>query len=322
MEKPQMGKSQMERVRMGFSEELKEKSGYAEAVLKRYLPEARGYSHRVLEAANYSALSGGKRLRPVILREAFIMYGGEGDLAEPFMAALELIHNYSLVHDDLPAMDNDMYRRGKKTTHAVYGAGMATLAGDLMLNLAFETAFKAFEMIPTDISIEEREKTRDGVIRALRILGEKAGVWGMIGGQGADVDAEESHIPMDMERLMYIHENKTAALIECALMVGAALAGADEDELKKLENIGSDIGIAFQIKDDILDVTGDEEKLGKPVGSDKENGKETYVTLCGLEKAGEDQKALSLRAVEGLDSLEHNNSFLRELIIRLIDREA
>ena len=307
---------------MEFDEELKEKSSYAEAVLKKYLPEAKGYPQRVMEAAAYSALAGGKRLRPVILREAYLMYGGEGQEVEPFMAALELIHNYSLVHDDLPAMDNDLYRRGKKTTHAVYGAGMATLAGDMMLNLAFETAIEAFEMIPEGISPAEGVKRRDRAVKALRILAGKSGVWGMIGGQSADVDSEERGIAMDMERLMYIHENKTAALIECALMTGAALAGAGEEEIKKLEQIGSDIGIAFQIKDDILDVTGDEEKLGKPVGSDEENGKETYVTLCGLKKAEEDQKKLSLRAVERLDSLEYKNDFLRELIIRLIDREA
>ncbi len=297
---------------MTFSEELREKTAFAEEVLKKYLPEEGGYASRVIEAVNYSALAGGKRLRPVIMREAFLMFGGEGEVIEPFMAALELIHNYSLVHDDLPAMDNDLYRRGKKTTHAVYGAGMATLAGDAMLNLSVETAMKAFDKCGGSV---------DKVVKAIRILFDKAGINGMLGGQSADVDAEERDLAVDMDMLLFIHEKKTAALLEAAFMIGGTLAGADEKEIEILEKTGSDMGIAFQIKDDILDVTGDEKKLGKHVGSDAENGKETYVTLCGLDKAADDQKELSLRAIERLDSLGKKNEFLRELVSSLIDRE-
>lgn len=297
---------------MTFSEELREKTAFAEEVLKKYLPEEGGYASRVIEAVNYSALAGGKRLRPVIMREVFLLFGGKGEVIEPFMAALELIHNYSLVHDDLPAMDNDLYRRGKKTTHAVYGAGMATLAGDAMLNLSVETALKAFDKC---------DGSYDKVVRAIRILFHKAGINGMLGGQSADVDAEERDLTVDMDKLLFIHENKTAALLEAAFMIGGTLAGADEEEIEILKKTGSDMGIAFQIKDDILDVTGDEKKLGKHVGSDAENGKETYVTLCGLDKAAADQKELSLRAIERLDSLGKKNGFLRELVSSLIDRE-
>ncbi len=297
---------------MTFNEELREKTAFAEEVLKKYLPEEGGYASRVIEAVNYSALAGGKRLRPVIMREVFLLFGGKGEVIEPFMAALELIHNYSLVHDDLPAMDNDLYRRGKKTTHAVYGAGMATLAGDAMLNLSVETALKAFDKC---------DGSYDKVVRAIRILFHKAGINGMLGGQSADVDAEERDLTVDMDKLLFIHENKTAALLEAAFMIGGTLAGADEEEIEILKKTGSDMGIAFQIKDDILDVTGDEKKLGKHVGSDAENGKETYVTLCGLDKAAADQKELSLRAIERLDSLGKKNGFLRELVSSLIDRE-
>lgn len=297
---------------MTFSEELREKTAFAEEVLKKYLPEEGGYASRVIEAVNYSALAGGKRLRPVIMRETFLLFGGKGEVIEPFMAALELIHNYSLVHDDLPAMDNDLYRRGKKTTHAVYGAGMATLAGDAMLNLSVEAAMKAFDKCDGHF---------DRVVRAIRILFHKAGINGMLGGQSADVDAEERDLALDMDKLLFIHENKTAALLEAAFMIGGTLAGADDEEIEILKKTGSDMGIAFQIKDDILDVTGDEKKLGKHVGSDAENGKETYVTLCGLDKAAADQKELSLRAIERLDSLGKKNGFLRELVSSLIDRE-
>ena len=305
-----------------FSEELKEKAAFAEAVLKKYTPSPGGFAGRVLEAVEYSVSSGGKHLRPVIMKEVFDMYGGKGEVIEPFMAAIEFIHNYSLIHDDLPAMDNDMYRRGKKTTHAVYGEGIATLAGDCLLNLSFETAMKAFDLIPEETSEEERESLRSRIIDALRVLFDKSGMNGMLGGQSADVDAEKRGLEVDGDRLIYIHENKTAALIEAALVTGGILGGAKEEDREKLFKIGSDTGIAFQIKDDILDVTGDEAKLGKHVGSDSENGKVTYVTLYGLEKAEKDQRELSLSAVEKLDSLAGDSAFLRELISSLVDRES
>ena len=307
---------------MTFSEELAEKTAFAEKVLKKYLPENAGFADRVLEASAYSLTAGGKRLRPVILKEAYRMYGGSNEYVEPFMAALEYIHNYSLVHDDLPAMDNDLLRRGKDTTHVVFGDGMATLAGDCLLNLSFETALKAFDLIPAGISPEERQKVTERIIRALRILFDKSGINGMLGGQSADVDSEKRGLPVDGKKLKFIHEKKTAALIEAALMTGAVLAGAEEKDISLMESLGSDIGIAFQIKDDILDVTGDESKLGKHVGSDAENDKVTYVTMYGLEKSEEDQRRLSASAIEKLDSAGRECGFLRELVLSLVNREA
>ncbi len=282
-----------------------------EKIIKGYLPKEEGYAERVAEAVNYSILGSGKRLRPILMNETFEMYGGRGNVIEPFIAAIEMIHTYSLVHDDLPAMDNDMYRRGKKTTHAVYGPGMATLAGDALLNMAFEVALQAFEVAP--------KKTNE-IIKACRILAYKAGIHGMLGGQAADVDAEDRNRFIDESELMYIHRNKTAALLECSLMIGAVLAGAPQSEVDKLEEIGKAVGIAFQIRDDILDVEGDEKILGKHVGSDAENQKSTYVTLKGLEQARVDVETLSQQAIELTKKLSARNEFLDEVIEYLINR--
>ena len=306
---------------MNFSEELKKKTASAEETVLKYLPKDAGFADKVREAGEYAVSAGGKRLRPVLMREAFLMYGGEGEYIEPFMAALEFIHNYSLVHDDLPAMDNDMYRRGKKTCHAVYGEGMAVLAGDYLLNLSFEIALRAFDMIPGDKSPEEREEIRQRIIKGLGILFRKAGIKGMLGGQSLDVYAEKNGLTIDEDELLFIHENKTAALIEAALMTGAVLAGAGERDVLLMEKTGSDVGIAFQIKDDILDVIGDEKTLGKHVGSDADNDKTTYVTIYGLEKADRDQRELSRSAIEKMDSSGREAPFLRELILSLVNRE-
>lgn len=298
---------------MNFNETLKVKTDRAENVLKKYMPEITGYQKQVLEAMDYSVLAGGKRLRPILMEECFLLFGGEGELIEPFMAALEMIHNYSLVHDDLPAMDNDEYRRGQKTTWKVYGDGMAVLAGDGLLNLAYETAADAFELAKTD-----QEFIR--IACAIRILGRKAGVYGMIGGQAGDILAEqEEEVTGDM--LLFIHENKTAALIQAAMMIGAVLAGAEADDVVKMEQAAYSIGIAFQIQDDILDVTSTAEVLGKPVGSDEKNKKLTYVSFYGLEKSKEAVQRLSAEALEILDSLESTNPFLRELVEFLVNRE-
>lgn len=298
---------------MNFKETLDTKTNRAEAVLKKYMPKENGYQKRVLEAMNYSVLAGGKRLRPILMEESFLLFGGQGELVEPFMAALEMIHNYSLVHDDLPAMDNDEYRRGRETTWKVYGDGMAVLAGDGLLNLAFETAASAFNLVKTD-----KEFVRAAC--AMRILGRKSGIYGMIGGQAADIMAESgAEVTEDM--LLFIHENKTAALIQAALMIGAVLAGADAADVEKMEQAAYNIGIAFQIQDDILDITGTTEVLGKPVGSDARNQKLTYVALHGLEKSGEEVQRLSAEALEILDSFEDKNEFLKELVKSLITRE-
>lgn len=303
---------------MTFNEELNLKVKYIEGVLDKYAPTGEKYANTVINAMNYSLMSGGKRIRPLLMFEAYRLFGGEEEIIEPFMAAIEMIHTYSLVHDDLPCMDNDEYRRGRKTTHAVYGEGMAVLAGDGLLNFAFETACKAFDRLNV---IQDAAFDVKRIGSALSILAGKSGVYGMIGGQCADIEAEKvSQDKITEERLLYIHEHKTAALIQNALMVGAVLAGAGELELAKIERVGYNIGIAFQIKDDILDVISTTEQLGKPVGSDERNGKTTYVTLNGLEKSKADVEALSEEAVNLLKGLGEGNEFLAELIIYLVNR--
>lgn len=298
---------------MNFNGKLDQKTSRVEKILKEYLPEETGYQKRLVEAMNYSVMAGGKRLRPILMEESFLLFGGKGRVIEPFMAALEMIHNYSLVHDDLPAMDNDEYRRGRKTTWKVYGDGMAVLAGDGLLNLAFETAALAFDLT-------ENQKEMKQAARALKILGQKAGIYGMIGGQCADIEAEEGR-QVTRELLLFIHENKTAALIQAAMMIGAVLAGADEKSVAAMEKAAYNIGIAFQIQDDILDVTSTTEVLGKPVGSDEKNSKLTYVALHGLEESKEEVKNLSKEALLFLSSFENRNEFLEELVNSLITRE-
>ncbi|MBC5660080.1 polyprenyl synthetase family protein [Anaerosacchariphilus sp. NSJ-68] len=293
---------------MNFKEELQKKTAEIEALLQTYLPEETGFQKTVLEAVNYSITAGGKRLRPLLMQETYRMFGGEGKVVEPFMAAMEMIHTYSLVHDDLPAMDNDEYRRGKKTTHAVYGEAMGILAGDALLNLAFETAAGAFDL-----------ETSGRTAKALQILSRKAGIYGMIGGQVVDVESEGQ--PLSREKLDFIYRLKTSALIEAAMTVGAVLAGATEEETSAIESVAGDVGLAFQIQDDILDVTSTLEVLGKPVHSDDKNHKTTYVTLEGLDKAREDVKEISERAIRTLTSLRKKNEFLEELIRMLITRE-
>lgn len=299
---------------MNFKQLQQQKVEHIEEVIRKYLPEETGYQKTIFEAMNYSVLAGGKRLRPMLMEESFRLFGGKGEVIEPFMAALEMIHNYSLVHDDLPAMDNDEYRRGRKTTWAVYGDGMAVLAGDGLLNLAFETAAGAFLLVS---DYEEAKR----VARAVQILGAKAGSYGMIGGQTADIEAENGKNLLTEELLLFIHEKKTAALIEAALMIGAVLAGADESAVSQMEKAANNIGIAFQIQDDILDVTSTMEILGKPVGSDEKNHKLTYVALKGIEASRSEVERLSEEAIRILDSFENKNEFLKELVESLITRE-
>ena len=305
---------------MNFKEELAQRTAEAEEVLKRYLPKEEGFQKQVLEAMNYSALAGGKRLRPVLMAESFRLCGGQGDIVKPFMAALEMIHNYSLVHDDLPSMDNDEYRRGRKTTWTVYGEGMAVLAGDALLNYAFETAASAFDLVE-NLPADRKMQGFRAVARALQILSGKAGVYGMIGGQCADICGEElPEEKVTKELLWYIHKNKTAALIEAALVIGAVLAGASEEDTARLEKAAENIGIAFQIQDDILDVTSTSEELGKPVHSDEKNNKVTYVTLFGLEGAKRESATFSEKAISLLESLEQKNEFLNLLVAKLVNR--
>lgn len=289
---------------------MNEKIQEIEEIIKKYLPKEEGEQKTVIEAMNYSILAGGKRLRPMLMLETYRMFGGAEEVIEPFMAALEMIHTYSLIHDDLPAMDNDEYRRGRKTTHIVYGEAIAILAGDGLLNLAYETAAGGLD----------KTEYKDRAVRALQVLSKKAGIYGMIGGQTADIEAEENKNITKLQ-LLYIHANKTAALIQAALMVGGILAGADEEKIEHLEKIGYNVGIAFQIQDDILDVTSSLDVLGKAVGSDDKNEKATYVTLTGLEQSMKEQEALSVEAVELLDSFPEDNASLGEIIKDLVTRE-
>ena len=284
---------------MNFKTELQERTDFAEAVIEKYLPEEHGFSGRMAEAVNYSMRAGGKRLRPVFMREAYQILGGEGEIIEPFMAALEMVHTHSLIHDDLPALDNDEFRRGKQTTHIVFGEAAAILAGDALLNYAYETAFSAFDMAKDEAELQR-------VAKALKVLAQKTGIKGMLGGQGVDVENDGK--PLEKQLLDYIYENKTSALIEAALMVGGILAGATD--IEKLEQIGSKIGIAFQIQDDILDVISSAEELGKPIGSDEKNNKTTYVTLEGIEKAGNEVQKLTDEAVGLLRELTDEKSFI------------
>ena len=295
---------------MSFKEEYQKRTESIEDILQKYLPEQKGYQRIITEAMEYSLMAGGKRLRPMLMRESFELFDGRGGLIEPFMAAIEMIHTYSLVHDDLPAMDNDDYRRGRKTTHVVYGEDMGILAGDALLNYAFETACSAFELEP--------EKSLM-IGRALKILADKAGIYGMIGGQVVDVKESGHKITGDM--LDFIYRLKTVALIEASVMIGAVLAGASDEEILKIEEIAGKVGMAFQIQDDILDVTSTTEMLGKPIHSDEKNEKTTYVTLRGIEESRKEVKRLTSEALDTLKGLKYENAFLNELLEWLVYRE-
>ena len=294
---------------MNFEDELKQKVQETEETVYGFLPREEGFQKTILEAMNYSMQAGGKGLRPLLMAETYRMFGGTGEVIRPFMAAMEMIHTHSLIHDDLPALDNDEYRRGKKTTHVVYGEAMAILAGDALLNYAYETAARAFSIEPGN----------ERIGKAFQILTGKTGIYGMLGGQCVDVEYEGK--TLERERLDFIYRLKTSALIEASMMIGAVLAGASDEKIALLERVAGKVGLAFQIQDDILDVVSTTEMLGKPVGSDKENNKTTYVTLEGLEKAGEDVKRLSDEAIGELDMLEEKNPFLMELLKSLIDRK-
>ena len=295
---------------MNFKEEYQNRIRSIENILKKYLPRQEGYQKIIMEAMEYSLMAGGKRLRPMLMKESYALFGGEGEVIEPFMAAIEMIHTYSLVHDDLPAMDNDEYRRGRKTTHVVYGEDMGILAGDALLNYAFETACRAFDIAP-------EESGRIG--QALKILAGKAGIYGMIGGQVVDVKESGHNLTGDM--LDFIYRLKTSALIESSMMIGAVLAGAGAENTEKMEQIARGIGLAFQIQDDILDVTSTTEVLGKPVHSDEKNEKTTYVTWKGLEGSKQEVARMTEEAVCVLREIQPDGGFLEELLKSLVYRE-
>lgn len=294
---------------MEIQKEIETRVLEIEHILKKYLPKEEGYQKTILEAMNYSILAGGKRLRPMLMLETYRLFGGKSKVIEPFAAAIEMIHTYSLVHDDLPAMDNDEYRRGKKTTHAVYGEAMGILAGDALLNYAYETVAEAFLMEPDNTQIG----------KAFYIFAKKSGVYGMVGGQTVDVESEGRQI--SKEKLEFIYRLKTGALLSASMLTGAILAGASKEEQMLIEQAADEIGLAFQIRDDILDITSSLDVLGKPIGSDEKNGKSTYAAMEGIEAAEKKVQQLSVQAMERIHSLPQKNPFLSELLRYLIHRE-
>ena len=293
-----------------FNRQLKEETEWIGKITREFLPKDIVYQKTIADAMEYSLMAGGKRLRPMIMWETYKMAGGSGEsLVLPFMAAIEMIHTYSPVHDDLPAMDNDEYRRSRKTTHIVFGEDMGILAGDVLLNYAFETAMSDFE---------------DGhkillKAKALKILAHKAGIYGMAGGQVVDV--EKTGEALNEEELSFIYSLKTGALIEAAFMAGAVLAGADNGTVAELEKAGHYTGMAFQIQDDILDITSTPEELGKPVHSDERNAKSTYVSVYGMEQAEQAVRDYSEKALGILGNMPVQNEFLYTLVEMLINRK-
>lgn len=294
---------------MEFKNSLKIKSDYIEELLKKYMPKEDGYQSTIMESMNYSLKSGGKRLRPILTLEACKIVGGNEEDAIPFAMAIEMIHTYSLIHDDLPSLDNDDLRRGKPTNHKVYGEAMAILAGDGLLNYAYEI------MLSSSLNKDNPEK----YLRAIGEIAKSAGIYGMIGGQVVDVESENTLIPK--EKLDYIHLNKTAAIMVGCMRAGAIVGNANEEQLEKVTKYAKNIGLSFQIVDDILDIIGDESKLGKHVGSDIENNKSTYPSLIGLEKSKEVATQLINEARENIKTLNGDYSFLDGLANYIIDRE-
>ena len=292
---------------MDLKQEMKERCAYIEAALEKAVPQQGEFPPVIYDAMRYSLLAGGKRLRPMMLLAACEAVGGRKEDALPFACALEMIHTYSLIHDDLPAMDNDDYRRGRLTNHKVYGEGMAILAGDALLHHAMETMATACA-----------ENPNPRTTGAMRAIAHGAGIFGMLAGQAVDVLLEGK--PLDQKTLDFIHLHKTAAMIRAALEAGALLGGADRETAEQFGLAGDKIGVAFQIIDDILDVTSTMEELGKPIHSDEKNQKTTYVTLYGIEKSREIAAGLSAEAVEIWKKQGESCAFLLALTEKLTNR--
>lgn len=309
---------------MSIANRVEEKTKEIDEILQRYLPKEVGQQKVILEAVNYSLSAGGKRIRPMIILETYRMFLDpnhrmEEAIVEPFLVAMEMIHTYSLVHDDLPAMDNDQYRRGKLTTHAAYGEAMGILAGDALLNLAYETALTSFQVVDETLSEADKMVYYQRLLRAIQLLARNAGVYGMIGGQVVDV--MNDHESLSKDQLDFIYDLKTAALLRSSFLIGAILSGADETKIEIIEKIANNVGLAFQIQDDILDVTSTQEVLGKPIHSDEKNHKTTYVTLYGIKESKAMVSRLSQEALSLLADLRVENDFMHSLIEFLITRE-
>ncbi len=294
---------------MEFKKVLLEKSNNIENLLEQYRPKEEGYQKAIMQAMNYSLQAKGKRLRPILTLEACKIVGGKVEDVIPFAMAIEMIHTYSLIHDDLPALDNDDLRRGRPTNHKVYGEDIAILAGDGLLNYAYEV------MLTNSIGKENPSK----YLLAINEIANTSGIYGMIGGQVVDIQSENQQIPK--EKLDYIHMNKTAAIIVGCMRAGAIVGGASENQLLNITNYAKNIGLAFQIVDDILDIVGDESKLGKKVGSDIDNNKSTYPSLIGLEESKNIAHKLIQEAKSNIENISEDAKFLIDLADYIIDRE-
>ncbi|MGL5755061.1 MAG: polyprenyl synthetase family protein [Paraclostridium sp.] len=294
---------------MNFKYELKNRVNNIELLLSEYMPKEEGFQKNIFEAMNYSLKAGGKRLRPILTLEACKLVGGNEKDAIPFAVAIEMIHTYSLIHDDLPALDNDDLRRGKPTNHKVYGEAMAILAGDGLLNYAYEI------MLRESIGKSDASK----YLNAINEIAKASGVDGMIGGQVVDIESEGKLI--DMDKLDFIHMNKTAAIIVGCMRAGAIIGGASEQQLENITRYAKNIGLSFQIVDDILDIVGDEAKLGKNVGSDIENDKSTYPSLIGLDESKKIANNLIEEAKLSIGKVNENREFLNGLADYIVARE-
>ena len=291
--------------RVLFEELLKKRGDEFESCFSKYFEHSDPDLARVSDAMKYSALGGGKRIRPFIVTEVCEMLGADKETVMPLACALECVHTYSLIHDDLPCMDNDDFRRGKPTCHKVYGEELALLAGDGLLTYAFEI-------------IADADKLSDkSKIRAVKYLSNLAGICGMVGGQTIDLESEGKNI--SIEKLEKLHRLKTGALLRCAALLGTLDSDISDSELERIEEYASKIGLAFQIADDILDVTADENELGKPVGSDAQNEKVTYLSFMSIEDAKKYAKELAAQAKESIKGFENNES-LSYLADYIVDR--
>ncbi len=295
---------------MNFKEKLKSYVDVINDFLDKYIvvedvPEKVLYS-----SMKYSLEAGGKRLRPVLSLSVCDMLDGNINDVIPYACAIEMIHTYSLIHDDLPSMDDDNFRRGKPTNHKVFGEAIAILAGDGLLNSAFELMLKASSY---------GDKGLDKKIKAISVIANASGIKGMIAGQVIDLESEDSDISPELLKRM--HKCKTGALIKAPVISSAVLCGASKDEIKHLESFSENIGLAFQIKDDILDIEGDSDKLGKNIGSDASNGKSTFVSIYGLDKSKEMLFNITANAVSDLDIFGDKALFLKELSKYLLERD-
>ncbi len=295
---------------MEFKDRLNQYINEIDKHIKELFPKDKDIPNRIIQAMDYSVFAGGKRLRPILLIEGAKSVGGNLKRVVPLACALEMIHTYSLIHDDLPAMDNDDFRRGKPTNHRVFGEGMAVLAGDGLLNYSYELMIN---------NIPDHIIDMKNYIGAMKEIAKAAGVMGMIGGQVKDLEYEGKS--MDISILHYIHNHKTGALIRAAIRAGALASGANEKELTGLTIYGEKLGLAFQIVDDILDIIGDENKLGKPIGSDKDNNKFTYPYIYGIDKSKEIVDRLLSEAIEEISIFGSKADFLKELGVFICKRD-